>query len=160
MNIVECAIKMEQEARVHYERLAESTGIEEVKRLFTLLAAAEEEHLAALMKVKEGLSPTESDFSGFSAGVCVFRPLLDMTNLQKELENDPDAYQHVVKEEEESIKLYEGMAAEATDPRIRQVIGKLADEERRHLKIVENIYSFVEDPRTYLEWGEFGNREL
>ena len=41
-----------------------------------------------------------------------------------------------------------------------EVIIKLADEERRHLKVVENIYSFVEDPRTYLEWVEFGNREL
>lgn len=160
MNIVECAIKMEKEARIHYEGLAESTNVEELKRLFTLLAASEEEHLAALMKLKEGLSQARDDFSKFSEGVCVFRPLLDKTKLQEELESDPDAYQHVVKEEEESIRLYEEIAAETTDPRIREVISKLADEERRHLKIVENIYSFVEDPRTYLEWVEFGDREF
>lgn len=160
MNIVECAIKMENEAKAHYERLAANTAVEELKRLFTLLAASEDEHLAALKKLKEGLSLAGSDFTGFSEGVCVFRPLIDMKNLQKELESDPDAYQHVMKEEEESIRLYESMAEETTDPVIRKVISKLADEERRHLKVVENIYSFVEDPKTYLEWGEFGNREL
>jgi rubrerythrin len=37
----------------------------------------------------------------------------------------------------------------------------LAAEERRHLNMVENIYDFVEAPRSFLAWGEFSNlREL
>ena len=36
---------------------------------------------------------------------------------------------------------------------------QLAEEERRHLEVVENIYAFMESPRTYLAWGEFANLE-
>jgi hypothetical protein len=35
----------------------------------------------------------------------------------------------------------------------------IAEEEKKHLNIIENIYSFVESPRTYLAWGEFSNLE-
>jgi len=160
MNIVECAIKMEEEAKSHYEKLAEAASADDLKRLFALLAASEEEHLAALKKLRRGLAPVKGDFSRFSEGVCVFRPLIDTNNLQKELEGDPDGYRHVVQEEEESIKLYEQLAAETEDKQMRSVITRLADEERKHLKVVENIYSFLEAPKTYLEWGEFSSREL
>jgi len=33
----------------------------------------------------------------------------------------------------------------------------IADEERKHLNIVENIYSIVESAKTCLAWGEFSN---
>ncbi len=33
----------------------------------------------------------------------------------------------------------------------------LAEDEKEHLSIVENIYEFVEKPRTFLAWGEFSN---
>ena len=33
----------------------------------------------------------------------------------------------------------------------------LAEEERRHLNVVEHIYDFVEAPRTFLAWREFSN---
>ncbi len=33
----------------------------------------------------------------------------------------------------------------------------MVDEEKEHLSIVENIYDFVEKPRTFLACGEFSN---
>ena len=33
----------------------------------------------------------------------------------------------------------------------------LANDEKRHLERIEEIYDFVETPRCYLEWGEFSN---
>ncbi|WP_243688852.1 hypothetical protein [Geotalea toluenoxydans] len=40
MNIFDCAIKMEEEARINYEKLAAATPVSELKNLFTMLAAA------------------------------------------------------------------------------------------------------------------------
>ena len=37
------------------------------------------------------------------------------------------------------------------------VLWQLTAEERNHLEIVDNIYDFVEAPRSYLAWGEFSN---
>jgi hypothetical protein len=48
------------------------------------------------------------------------------------------------------------MAAQETNPVAAGLLRKLAEEEQLHLQVIENIYDFVESPRTYLAWGEFG----
>ncbi len=159
MNIFDCAIKMEEEARVYYEKLATATVVPELKNLFTMLAAAEQEHHDALVKMKRGVDPPSAQFKALQEAACLFKPLLAKRDLMAELKQDPDAYKHVVKEEEEGARLYEELAAQAKDEGARQILLKIAAEERKHLSIIENIYSFVESPKTYLAWGEFSNLE-
>jgi len=159
MNIFDCAIKNEYEARVYYEKLAAATTVPELKNLFTLLAASEEEHHEALVAMKRRIDPKRAWFSALQEAACIFRPLLVQRDLMAELKADPDAYKQVVKQEEEGILFYEELAAQAKDEGDREILLMIADEERKHLNIVENIYSFVESPKTYLAWGEFSNLE-
>jgi len=88
---------------------------------------------------------------------CVFQPLLAKRDLMAELKEDPDAYQLVVEEEKEGVRFYEELAAQAKDEGTRRILLMIAAEERKHLNIVENIYSFVESPKNFLAWGEFSN---
>jgi rubrerythrin len=74
-----------------------------------------------------------------------------------ELKNDPDAYLLVVKEEEKGIGFYVELAEQAKDEGVREILLMIAEEERKHLSIVENIYAFVESPKNFLAWGEFSN---
>lgn len=157
MNIFDCAIKMEEEARMYYEKLATATAVPELKNLFTLLAAAEQEHHDALVKIKGDIDPQQAEFKALQEAACLFKPLLAKRDLMTELKEDHDAYQHVVTEEERGIRFYEDLAAQAKDAGAREILLKIAAEERRHMNIVENIYSFVEEPKNYLAWGEFGN---
>lgn len=157
MNIIECTIKMKEESRAHYERLAEAVEDKEVKRLFTLLAAAEGEQLTALNDMNNRMALEAGDKGNLSGDVCTFRPFLRSENLARELQSDPDAYRHVISEERETLEFYNQLAEESQDERMRRICRMLADQERKHMDQVENIYSFVEDPRTYLEWGEFSN---
>ena len=157
MNLVECTIKMKEETQAHYLRLAEAVEDKELKRIFSLLASAEEEHIHTLTRMKARLNPVSTEGIAFSENVCVFRPLLDTGNLVKELKNDADGFSHVVAEEEETIEFYDTLAKQSKDVNMKKLCRKLADQERKHLNKIENIYSFVEDPKTYLEWGEFSN---
>lgn len=157
MNVFACALKMETEARQYYERLATATRVPELKNLFAILGAAEEEHVAALTRLQESAEPAPARFAALDESACVFKPLLANRDLLAELENDPDAYGHVVAEEQESVRFYEELAAKATDERTRELLLMLAAEERKHLNIIENIYAFMEAPKTYLAWGEFSN---
>lgn len=157
MNIFDCAIKMEDEARMYYEKLAAAAKVPEFKNLFTMLAAAEQEHHDVLVKMKGGVEPQKAKFKALEETACLFKPLLAKGDLMAELKEDPDAYKHVVKEEEEGVRFYEELAAKEKDERTREILLMIAAEERRHLSIVENIYSFVESPKTYLAWGEFSN---
>jgi rubrerythrin len=83
---------------------------------------------------------------------------LTQQELLHEKDNDPDLYKFTVKEEEQEIKFYESLAAKAQDEPTRKSLLMLAEEERKHLTTMENIYDFVEAPRNYLAWGEFSNR--
>ena len=157
MNIFDCAIKMEEEARGYYEKLAAAATVPELKNLFSMLAAAEQEHHDALVKLKGSIHPQKAQFKAMQEAACAFKPLLAKRDLMAELKDDPDAYKHMVREEEESVRFYEELAAKAKDEGTRRVLLMIADEERKHLSIVENIYSFVESPKTYLAWGEFSN---
>ena len=157
MNIIDCALKMEEEAANHYTKLAAASSVEELRNIFGLLAAAEKEHHDTLMAMLGDVDPAKAEFKALDEAACAFKPLLGKRDLVAEQLRDPDGYQHVVKEEEESIKFYEDLATKAENEGARALLLKLAEEERRHLSIVENIYSFVEEPRTYLAWGEFSN---
>jgi rubrerythrin len=158
MNILECTIKMKQETRGHYERLSEIVSENELKRLFSMLAAAEDEHIGKLIELKNTINiGGEISATTLDESVCVFSPHIDPRHLAETLRNDPDAYRHVVQEEEETIEFFDQLKIQAENEEMKRVCQALADKEREHLTMLENIYFFVEEPRTYLEWGEFSN---
>ena len=157
MNIFDCAIKMEEEARMYYEKLAAAAKVPELKNLFTMLAAAEQEHHDALVRMKESLDPAKAEFKALQEAACVFQPLLSKRDFMAELKRDPDAFKHAVGREEENVRFYDELASQAKDEGTRKILLMIADEKRRHLSIVENIYAFVESPKNYLAWGEFSN---
>lgn len=157
MNVFDCAIKMEEEARARYLRLAEAAATPEMEYLFTVLAQAEQEHRDALVKLKAGVVSPKARFKALQEVTCLFQPLLARRELMAELKKAPDAYQMVVSQELKGIEFYLELAAKAKDEASRELLLRIADEERRHLSIVENIYSFVESPRNFLVSGEFSN---
>ena len=158
MNILECTIKMKRETRAHYERLSEAVTEKELKSLFSLLASAEDEHIEKLMQLEGAMNKANaSAVNTFEDSVCVFSPHIDPRHLAEALSNDPDAYRHVVLEEEEAIEFFDQLKNQADSEQMKRVCQALADKEREHLTMLENIYFFIEEPRTYLEWGEFSN---
>jgi rubrerythrin len=158
MNILECTIKMKRETQAHYERLSEAVAEKELKRLFSLLAAAEEEHVEKLEVLKDNMNKVgDLSFDKLDESVCVFSPHVDPRHLAETLKDDPDGYLHVVQEETEAIEFFDQLKEQADDEQVKRVCQVLADKEREHLTMLENIYFFVEEPRTYLEWGEFSN---
>lgn len=158
MNILECTIKMKQETQAHYARLSEAVSEKDLKRLFSLLAAAEDEHIGKLVALKVDMNKIDTlAFDALDENVCVFSPHIDPRHLAETLRNDPDAYRHVVQEEEETIEFFDQLKNQAENEQMKRVCQVLADKEREHLSMLENIYFFVEEPRTYLEWGEFSN---
>jgi len=159
MNIFDCAIRMEEDASTYYKKLAEKVNIPEIKNLLSILAAAEEEHRDALVKMRDKLALEKKGFAVLKDAACAFRPLLEKRDIMKSLKDDPDAYKQVVKREEEDVRFYEELSGKASDEESRALLLKIADEERKHLSIVENIYAYVESPKTYLAWGEFSNLE-
>lgn len=157
MNVFDFALKMEVDGKSYYEKLAAATSVAELKNIFTLLAESEQDHHDQLLAMKNSLPAEMAESKALDSVKNVFEGLLKRKNLLADLKKDQDGYEHVVKEEEKSIKLYEELAAKVGNEAVRGLLLRLAEEEKRHLSIMENIYEFVERPGTYLAWGEFSN---
>lgn len=160
MNVFDCAIKIEEEAKRYYERLGAESSRPEMKQLFALLAASEEELREHLVELKDS-QLQRAQLEALDGTVCSFRPLLTERELLEEAKDDPDLYKFSMREEEQEIRFFEELALKTNNEATRWGLRLLADEERRHLNVVEHIYDFVETPKTFLAWGEFSNlREL
>ena len=157
MNIIDCTIKMRKEAQANYANLSLAVADKEMKRLFSMLALAEDEHIDKLTAIKAEAMISPTTEYRLDNSVCAYRTRLNPANLGDVLRNDPDAYLHVIKDEEKSIRFFERLAGSAESETLRKVCLAVAEKEREHLRMIENIYSFVEDPGTYLEWGVFSN---
>ena len=153
MNVIACAIDRETAASARYEELAADAPRTELHELFTLLAAAEREHLQRLFALRKEMER----LGAWEVAACPSKVLPGPETLASGTEVRSDGYVEVARAEEESIAFYERLAARAENPQLRRLGFELAAEERRHLQQIAHIYDFVEGPKTFLAWGEFAN---
>jgi len=160
MNVFDYAITMEEHAAQLFERLFDETEEAELKRIFGLLAARERDCILHLTTMKDTVNPDDALSSQLDRARDVkdgFERLLEEHDILHELRTDPDGYEHIIKAEEENIRMLEGVAEVEPNRTVRTLLGQIAAGKRKELNEIENIYDFVEAPHTYLEWGEFSN---
>jgi rubrerythrin len=157
MNVFDFALKMEEDGKAFYEKLAAETKVHELKMIFSMLASAEEEHHEALDVMKKNIPPGKADSKVLENARNIFQGLLERKDAIDMLKNDPDGYRHVIKTAVAGIKLYEEMAGKESNPDAVKILRMLAEDEKKHLEIMENIYDFAEAPKSFLAWGEFSN---
>jgi len=68
--------------------------------------------------------------------------------------SEAELYHKACQIEEQSKKFYLEQAEAAQDPAQERVFRMLAQEEDKHLYLMENIYSFVSKPESFLENAE------
>ena len=160
MNVFDYAIGMEEHAARLFELLFDETEDSELKRIFGLLATRERDCILHLTTMKDTVNPDDALSDQLDRARDVtdgFERLLEEHDVLHKLRTDPDAYEHIVKAEEDNIRMLEGVAEVEENRSVRKLLNQLAAGKRKELSEIENIYDFVETPRTYLEWGEFSN---
>jgi rubrerythrin len=160
MDAIEFMARFEEDGLHFFETLSAESIDAERKELFELLADNQKRHLGSLEKLKQNLHGIETDTMLVGRAEVVvngFRRTLCSHDLPKEFKQDADAFDHIVKAEEEVIELLDGMAKAEREENTRELLALLAEEEKQHLSRMENIYEFIEAPRSFLEWGEFSN---
>ena len=159
MDIFDFAMKMELQGKACYETLAASSKVPGFRTIFTGLAADEQKHYEVFRGLKDGKGWTLTDSNALETAKSVFTDLLAGREELFELHEDLDAYKEGLKIEADSIRLYEDMARKESNPEKVQLYLRLANEEKKHFNIIDNICDYVLKPKYYLEWREFSNLE-
>jgi len=157
MNPLEFALKMELDGKAYYEKLASETTVAGLKTIFTTLAADEQKHYDIIKQMQAEAPGSMADSTVLEMSKNVFQDLIKDKSSAEGLKRSLDGYKHAMKVEADSVRFYEEMAAKESNPENRKLLLRIAEEEKKHYNIMDNLYDYTLEPQYFLAWGEFSN---
>jgi len=154
MNIFEFAMKMEKDGENYYRQLAEKVNNKGIQTILTMLADEEVKHYNALVKI-QAQKPQMAETTILTDARNVFEQMKEGNEKFNIDVNQIELYKEAQKIEERSINFYLEKADEVTEEYQKELFLKLAEEEKKHYFLLENIIEFVSRPQTWLENAEW-----
>ncbi|OGR27766.1 MAG: ferritin [Desulfuromonadales bacterium GWD2_54_10] len=157
MNVFDFALRMELDGKSYYEKLAAETAQIGLKNIFINLAADEQKHYETIEALRDNTAIKMVDSNVLENTKNMFLDLIKDKSIVDSMRKTLDAYLHARKIEADSIRLYEDMAKKESNAEIAQVLQRIANEEKKHFNIMDNLYDYTLAPQNYLAWAEFSN---
>lgn len=160
MNIIEYALKMEKDGEIYYRDLAANAGNNGVEDIFNLMADAEAQHYKAFLQLRDNLPIPVTDDKILSQVKNVFQQMQLNKDKVSVKDEQVEAYKKARTIEKESREFYLQKAGELSDPTERDLCLKIAEEEKQHYLILDNIIEFMSRPDTWLEDAEWHHMDV
>jgi len=142
--ILSMAIANEIAAYDFYKSICEKTNDNNLKQIFAELAEEEQKHKIFLEGFLTGAKPMRfAEVTDYKVAETVAKPKpsIDM--------KPADAIGLAMKEEEEAMLLYQGLAGSSTDPDQKETFLALANMERAHKVKLEELYTTMAYPEVW-----------
>jgi len=159
MNIYEFAMKMEKDGETYYRELAQKTANTGLRNIFTMLADSEVVHHGIFKKMKEDENVKVAHTKILSRVTNIFVKMREEESAPDSGITETELYKKAREIEKSSEDFYRKEAAEVKDTERKEIFLKIADEEKRHYIILEEIINFVSRPQTWLENPEWYHLE-
>jgi len=158
MNIFEYAMQVEKDGEEYYRQLAGKTANKGLQTILTMLADEEVKHYKAIEKMKTA-KPEMAGTTILSDAKNIF---IQIQESGEDFDYDTgqiEVYKKAQDMEERSRDFYLEKANEVEEEYQKELFLKLAEEEKKHYFLLENIIEFVSRPKTWLENAEFYHLE-
>ena len=158
MNIFEFAMEKEKYSEDYYRQLAAKSNNKGLETVFNMLADEEAKHYKIVSNMKEDITPDLAETTVLSAAKNVFEKMRESAQSFNFNISQTELYRKALNIEKQSQDFYLGKANEVEKAH-KEIFLKLADEEKKHYFLLENIIDFVSKPETWLENAEFYHLE-
>jgi rubrerythrin len=158
MNIFDFAMEKEKYSEDYYRRLAGKSNNKGLETVFNMLADEETKHYKIVSEMKEDITPDLAETVVLSEAKDVFAKMRESAQSFNFNISQTELYRKALKIEKQSQDFYLGKANEVEKAH-KEIFLKLADEEKKHYFLLENIIDFVSRPETWLENAEFYHLE-
>lgn len=158
IDIYEYAMKVERDGERYYRELAEKAKDIGVKSILTMLADEEVKHfvLFELMSQQKAL-PIQEQVDVFKHTQNMFEKM-KKENLKLAITNDEiKLYQNALNSEKHSYTFYQEKAKMLEEGEQKEAFLRIAEEERKHMELLENLVEYVSMPSNWIESAEFNN---
>ena len=157
MDIFEFAMEKEKFSEEYYRDLAGRANHVGLRNILTMLADEEAKHYRTVERMRTETPTKVTDVPVLKRAREVFEKMRSAPEKLDFLTSEAELYRKARQIEEQSKKFYLEQAKEARDPGQKRVFELLAQEEDKHLLLMENLYSFVSKPESFLENAEMNH---
>jgi rubrerythrin len=154
MDIFEFALEKEKYAEHYYRELAGKTDNAGLKNILTTLADEEVKHYKVVQQMKAETPAKVSATQVLANAKKVFERMRGSADRFHFDISEVDLYRKACDIEKESRQYYLQKAQEVKNAAQKGIFRQLAEEENKHLLLVERIADFVAKPETFLENAE------
>ncbi|MHC4644535.1 MAG: ferritin-like domain-containing protein [Planctomycetota bacterium] len=159
MNIFEFAMEKEKLSERYYRELAANTNQKGLQSIFNMLADEEAHHHRVVQQMENEAPESVSETNVLSEAWQVFEKMREGARKIDFDASQIEVYTKAQDIEQESRQFYLQKAGDVEDQAQAEIFKKLADEEKKHYFLLENIIQFVSRPQTWLENAEFYHLE-
>ena len=155
MDIFKFAIQMEKDGEKFYRDQAEQCRDEGLKNILIMLADEEVEHYGIIEQMRERAdNPVKAKSTLIESVKNVFVEMKDKQQGFRVQASQADFYRKAQEIEEKSMKFYLDRAQESEGAN-KDIFDQLAEEERKHLHLMESLVEFVTRPDQWIENAEW-----
>ena len=155
MDIFEFALKKERNAEQYYRQLAEKTDNAGLKNVLGMLADEEVHHCRVIEAIRAQTPIQITQTPVLKHAKEVFSKMKDSGETFEFDVSEVDLYQKACDIEAAAKQYYLGKAQEVQDTERKALLMRLAEEENKHLMLVQGLRDFVAQAETFLENAEF-----
>jgi len=160
MDVFDFAMKMEQDGEAYYRKLAAEANNSGLTTILNFLAEEEVKHFNIFRKLKGGTSSELPESTLLTDVKNIFQELAEKSDSPFQFDaSQPQFYRKAQDLEKQSEMFYRDKAEETEDESEKALLVKIADEEKRHYFVLENIIDFVQHPQQWIEdaeWNKLG----
>jgi rubrerythrin len=160
MNIFDFAMTMEKDGESYYRELAKKCNDKEgLRKILNMLADDEVKHYQTLEKMK---NMETADIEETQILKNVKNIFVQLKEERAEIKTDIsqlDLYKKAQEIEKKSEDFYLQKVEELENEKHKQILLKIADEEKKHYYLLQNIIEFVSRPQKWIENAEFHHLE-
>jgi len=158
MNIYQYAMKLEKDSENYYTGLMSKTDDVGLQAILKMLADEEAKHFSIVEQMeKTNICPELAETNILKNAKNIFMQIKGK-NLEFNFDlTQADFYREAQEFEEKSYQHYLEMSAKVEDEAQKNLLLKLAEEEKKHMFLLENLVEFVSRPETWVENAEFNH---
>jgi rubrerythrin len=159
MDIIEYAMKMELDGMTFYKKHADVTSDPELKQIFTTLVEEEVRHYQIFKKLKDN----PADFSEIDLTTPTNREAIQNIFEQMSQNNEKKSFgedvisvwTEALRIEEKAHAFYKEKAETEADPSTKKLMLAIAEEETRHVHMIDAVLMYLKHPETFAQSTQF-----
>jgi len=159
MDVIKFAMQMELDGVKFYEQAARAAPAV-LREIFEHLADEERRHFKFFHSLSDGQTGKASkNLISDSLGKTknIFVQMIEQNAQTSFSDEVREVWRQAREIEEKAVAMYTDEAEKETDPARKELIQKIADEERQHVYLIENVLNFLIDPQGFAASQQFAS---